>query len=179
MTPQVRIYLFAVGRRRNSSGPRQRWGTSAKATGYHAGESECESAGKCFMSGDSSKVIYYDMNTGFVRLAVAGSANVTAGNFCSGTSGQKSLSAFGDGFARRQQSIFSNANGPGTCGGRARTMLYLFDATRQCDGNVGAQSSGAGDFDLVRTLGTPVIQNFQVHISGDDCRSDFCSTTPH
>ncbi|HTW62702.1 MAG TPA: hypothetical protein VMD55_12920, partial [Terracidiphilus sp.] len=47
--------------------------------------------------GDNSKVEFFDIATGYIRtLFSAASANVTAGNFCNGSSGQTSLSAYSD-----------------------------------------------------------------------------------
>jgi sugar lactone lactonase YvrE len=160
VTPQVGFIYLLWGGGATTLAAAPTLGTSTKATDTTLTKVNVSPQGNVYV-GDSSKVVYYDMNTGFVRLLFTGSANVTAGNFCSGTSGQKSLSAFSDGCAA-SQSIFSNANGLGLAAD-AQNNLYLFDATSNATGmlvrKVLAQGFGQ------RTVGTPAIQNFQVHIS--------------
>ena len=58
--------------------------------------------------GDSSKVLFYDMTSGYIRILFTGSSNATTGNFCTGSSGQKSLSAYSDG-CPANNSLFTNA----------------------------------------------------------------------
>jgi polygalacturonase/pectin methylesterase-like acyl-CoA thioesterase len=160
VTPQVGFIYLLWGGGATTLGAAPTLGTATKATDTTLVKVNVSPQGNIYV-GDSSKVVYFDINTGFVRLLFTGSANVTAGNFCSGAAGQKSLSAFSDGCAA-SQSIFSNANGLGLAAD-AQNNLYLFDSTSNATGmlvrKVLAQGFGQ------RTLGTPVIQNFQVHIS--------------
>ena len=135
-------------------------GTSTKATDTTLTKVNVTPQGNVFI-GDSSKVVYYDMSTGYVRLLFTGSANVTAGNFCTGSSGQKSLSAYSDGCAA-SQSLFSNSNGLGLAAD-VQGNLYLFDSASNATGMLVRKVLAQGF--TPRTLGTTVIQNFQVHIS--------------
>jgi len=47
--------------------------------------------------GDKTRVLFFDMNSGFIRTLISqASSNVAVGNYCNGSSGQQSLSAFSD-----------------------------------------------------------------------------------
>jgi sugar lactone lactonase YvrE len=159
VTPQVGFIYLLWGGGATTLAAAPTLGTSTKATDTTLTKVNVSPQGNVYV-GDSSKVVYYDMSTGFVRLLFTGSANVTAGNFCSGTAGQKSLSAFSDGCAA-SQSIFSNANGLGLAAD-AENNLYLFDASSNATGMLVRKVLAQGF--TPRTLGTTVIQNFQVHI---------------
>ena len=112
--------------------------------------------------GDSSKIIFFDINTGYVRLLFTGTANVTAGSYCSGSTGQKSLSAYSDG-CPASDALFSNTNGLAVSVD-TQGNLYLYDEA----------STGSAGLMLVRkvlaqgfageTVGTALTQTFQVHL---------------
>jgi sugar lactone lactonase YvrE len=160
VTPQVGFIYLLWGGGTTTLGAAPTLGTSTKATDTTLTKVNISPQGNVYV-GDSSKVVYYDMSTGYVRLLFTGTANVTAGNFCTGTSGQKSLSAYSDGCAA-SQSIFSNANGLGLAAD-AENNLYLFDASSNATGMLVRKVLAQGF--TPRTMGTAVIQNFQVHIS--------------
>ncbi len=160
VTPQVGFIYLLWGGGGATLGAAPTLGTSTKATDTTLTKVNVSPQGNVYV-GDSGKVIYFDMNTGYVRLLFTGTANVTVGNFCTGTSGQKSLSAYSDGCAA-SQSIFSNANGLGVAAD-AQNNLYLFDASSNATGMLVRKVLAQGF--TPRTLGTAVIQNFQVHIS--------------
>jgi sugar lactone lactonase YvrE len=110
--------------------------------------------------GDNNKVIFFDINTGYVRLLFTGSANVTAGNYCNGSSGQQSLSAYSDA-CPASKSLFSNNNGLGVTVDR-QGNLYLYDASSNTSGMLVRKVLAQGLAE--QTLGTPLIQTFQVHL---------------
>ncbi len=61
--------------------------------------------------GDKTRVLFFDINTGFIRiLFTSASANVAKGSFCSGSSGPASLSAYSDG-CPASNAEFGNTNG--------------------------------------------------------------------
>ena len=61
--------------------------------------------------GDKTRVLFFDINTGYIRtLFTSASANVAAASFCSGSSGPVSLSAYSDG-CPAANAEFGNANG--------------------------------------------------------------------
>ena len=112
--------------------------------------------------GDSNRVLFFDIHTGYIRLLFTGTANATAGNACTAPVGQKSLSAYSDGCAA-SSSLFSNSNGLGvSVDGHGN--LYLYDSASNAAGmlvrKVLAQSFAA------QTLGTPLIQTFDAHLLG-------------
>ena len=110
--------------------------------------------------GDNSKVIFFDINTGYVRSLFSGSANVTIGNFCNGSSGQQSLSAYSDA-CPASKSLFSNNNGLGVTVDK-QGNLYLYDASSNTSGMLVRKVLAQGFAE--QTLGTPLIQTFQVHL---------------
>jgi hypothetical protein len=109
--------------------------------------------------GDSTRVLFFDITTGYIRVLFTASSNKTAGAYCSGTTGQKSLTAYSDACAA-SQSIFSNSNGLGLSTD-TQGNLYLFDSASNTSGmlvrKVLAQDLVPG------TVGTQQIQNFQEH----------------
>ncbi|MGB6742688.1 MAG: hypothetical protein WBE38_03440, partial [Terracidiphilus sp.] len=61
--------------------------------------------------GDKTRVLFFDINSGFIRiLFTQASANVAAGNFCNGSSGQQSLNAYSDA-CPAANAEFGNSNG--------------------------------------------------------------------
>jgi len=110
--------------------------------------------------GDSSKVLFYDINTGTLRTLLTGSGNVTAGNFCSGSSGQESFSAYSDA-CPASKSLFSNSNGLGVAVD-SQGNLYLYDASSNSSGMLVRKVLAQGLAE--QTVGTPLIQTFEVHL---------------
>jgi sugar lactone lactonase YvrE len=109
--------------------------------------------------GDSSKVLFFDINTGYIRTLFTSTANVTAGNYCSGSSGQESLSAYSDA-CPASKSLFSNSNGLGDAVD-GQGNLYLFDSASNATGMLVRKVLAQGMAE--QTLGTPLIQTFDLH----------------
>jgi sugar lactone lactonase YvrE len=82
--------------------------------------------------GDSSKVLFFDIDTGYIRTLFTGTSNVTLNNACAAPSGQKSLSAYSDGCAA-SSSLFTNSNGLGVAVD-GQGNLYLYDASSNTTG---------------------------------------------
>jgi polygalacturonase/sugar lactone lactonase YvrE len=158
VTPQAGFIYLLWGGGATTLGAAPTLGTSTKATDTTIVKLAVTPQGNIFI-GDSSKVVFYDLNTGYVRLLFTGTANVTAGNFCAGTSGQKSLSAYSDGCVAAD-SVFSNSNGLGVAAD-AQGNLYLFDASSNTSGMLVRKVLAQGL--ASQTLGTLLIQNFQLH----------------
>jgi polygalacturonase/sugar lactone lactonase YvrE len=82
--------------------------------------------------GDGTKVLFYDIYTGTIRkLLVSGSA-VTLGHYCSGSTGQISLSAYSDGCPAADAN-FGNSNGLGVAVD-GQGNLYMYDAASNTTG---------------------------------------------
>ena len=159
VTPQPGFIYMLWGGGSTSLGTKPTLGTSTAASDTTIVKVAVSPQGNIFI-GDSSKVLFYDMNTGYIRLLFTGSANVTAGNYCTGSSGQKSLSAYSDGCSAAQ-SLFSNSNGLGLAAD-GQDNLYLFDASSNSSGMLVRKVLAQGF--APQTVGTTQIQNFQVHI---------------
>ena len=110
--------------------------------------------------GDSSKVLFFDMNSGYIRLLFTSSSNVTAGSYCSGSSGQQSLSAYSDG-CPASKSIFSNSNGLGVAVD-GQGNLYLYDASSNTTGMLVRKVLAQGLAE--QTLGTSLAQTLDIHL---------------
>jgi polygalacturonase/pectin methylesterase-like acyl-CoA thioesterase len=110
--------------------------------------------------GDSTRVFFFDIDTGYVRALFTGSANVTAGNYCSGSSGQKSLSAYSDG-CPASQSNFSNSNGLSVAVD-AQGNLYLYDAASSSTSVLVRKVLAQGLAE--QSLGNTLTQTFQIHL---------------
>jgi Glycosyl hydrolases family 28/Bacterial Ig-like domain (group 3)/MBG domain (YGX type) len=111
--------------------------------------------------GDSTKVEFFDITTGYIRTLFSGaSSNVTTGNFCSGTSGQTSLSAYSDG-CPASKSLFANSNGLGIAAD-AQGSLYLFDASSNTAGMLVRKVLAQGF--AAQTVAIPLTQTFDIHL---------------
>jgi sugar lactone lactonase YvrE len=110
--------------------------------------------------GDNSKVEFFDINTGYIRTLFSSSSNVTAGNFCSGTSGQTSLSAYSDG-CPASKSLFTNSNGLGVAAD-GQGSLYLYDAASNTTGMLVRKVLAQGL--AAQTLTVPLAQTFNMHL---------------
>ncbi|WP_263418287.1 pectinesterase family protein [Terriglobus albidus] len=111
--------------------------------------------------GDSNKVLFFDINTGYIRTLLTGSANVTAGNYCSGSTGQKSLSAYSDA-CPASKSLFSNSNGLGVAVD-GQGNLYLYDSASNTTGMLVRKVLAQGM--AAQTLGTSLSQTYQLHLA--------------
>jgi polygalacturonase/sugar lactone lactonase YvrE len=110
--------------------------------------------------GDSSKVEFFDINSGYIRTLFSASSNVAAGSFCSGSSGQTSLSAYSDG-CPASKSLFTNSNGLGvTVDGSG--SLYLYDASSNTSGMLVRKVLAQGL--AAQTLGMALTQSFEIHL---------------
>ncbi len=111
--------------------------------------------------GDNSKVEFFDINTGYIRvLFSAASSNVTTGSFCSGSSGQTSLSAYSDG-CPASKSLFTNSNGLGLAVD-GQGSLYLYDASSNTSGMLVRKVLAQGLAE--QTLTVPLTQTFDLHL---------------
>lgn len=113
--------------------------------------------------GDGNKVLFYDIDSGYIRLLLESSTNLPLGASCG--NGQNSLSAYSDG-CPASKSGFVNPNGLGVSVDQYGN-LYLFDSS-------GAAIGSSAGSNLVRkvlaqglagqTMGSPLIQSFTVHL---------------
>jgi sugar lactone lactonase YvrE len=110
--------------------------------------------------GDSDRVLFYDMSTGYIRTLFTGSSNITAGNYCSGSSGQTSLSAYSDA-CPASKSVFSNSSGLGVAVD-GQGNLYLYDGASNSSGMLVRKVLAQGLAE--QTLGTALMQAFEVHL---------------
>lgn len=110
--------------------------------------------------GDSSKVLFFDINSGYIRTLFSGLANVTTGNYCNGSSGQTSLSAYSDA-CPASKSLFSNSNGLGVAVD-GQGNLYLYDSASNTGGMLVRKVLAQGM--VSQTLGTSLTQTYLVHI---------------
>jgi Glycosyl hydrolases family 28/Bacterial Ig-like domain (group 3) len=109
--------------------------------------------------GDKTRVLFFDINTGFIRILVTqASSNVAAGSSC--TTGQKSLSAYSDA-CPTSNAEFGNSNGlsVGVDGGGS---LYIYDGTSSVTGQLVRKVLAQGLAE--QSLTTPLIQNFEIHL---------------
>jgi sugar lactone lactonase YvrE len=114
--------------------------------------------------GDKTRVLFYDINTGYIRtLFTSASSNVAAGSFCTGSSGPKSLSAYSDGCPASLAEFGDTTTSAMSVAADPQGNLYLFDgnsASAMLVRKVLAQGMTA------QTLGTPLTQTFQTHLVG-------------
>jgi len=109
--------------------------------------------------GDTNRVFFYDIGTGYVRALFTGPANVPAGSYCNGSSGQKSLSAYGDG-CPAAESLFANSSGLSVAVDQ-QGSLYLYDGSSSSTmlvRKVLAQGLAG------QSLGSSLTQTLQVHL---------------
>jgi len=113
--------------------------------------------------GDSTRVLFYDIATGYIRiLFTQAGANIAAASSCTAPIGQKSLSAYSDACAA-SSSEFGNSNGLGL-GVDGQGSVYLFDSTSNAAGMLVRKVLAQGL--AAQTVGTPLIQTFQTHLLG-------------
>ncbi len=159
VTPQAGFIYLLWGGGTTSLGATPTLGTSTAATDSTLVKVVVNPQGNIYI-GDSSKLIFYDMSSGYVRLLYASSSNVTAGNYCSGISGQKSLSAYSDG-CPASKAVFSNSSGLGVAAD-AQDNLYLYDASSNSTSMLVRKILAQGL--APQTVGTSLNQIFEVHI---------------
>ncbi len=111
--------------------------------------------------GDKTRVLFYDITTGYIRILFAqASSNVAAGNYCSGSAGQTSLSAYSDA-CPATKAEFGNSNGL-SVGVDGEGNLYLYDGTSSSSGQLVRKVLAQGLAE--QTLGTPLTQSFEIHL---------------
>ena len=111
--------------------------------------------------GDKTRVLLFDMNSGFIRTLVSqASSNVATGSFCSGSSGQESLSAYSDA-CPAANAEFGNSNGL-SVGVDGAGNLYLYDGTSSTAGQLVRKVLAQGLAE--QSLGVPLAQSFEVHL---------------
>src|SRR5580658_9002579 len=111
--------------------------------------------------GDKTRVLFFDINSGFIRTLVSqASSNVAAGSYCSGSSGQESLSAYSDACAAASAE-FGNSNGL-SVGVEGAGNLYLYDGTSSTTGQLVRKVLAQGLAE--QSLSDPLMQTFEVHL---------------
>jgi polygalacturonase/sugar lactone lactonase YvrE len=111
--------------------------------------------------GDKTRVLFFDINSGYIRTLISqASSNIPAGNFCIGSSGQQSLSAYSDA-CPAVNAEFGNSNGL-SVGVDGAGSLYLYDGTSSAAGQLVRKVLAQGLAE--QSLATPLIQNFEVHL---------------
>ena len=113
--------------------------------------------------GDKTRVLFFDINTGYIRiLFTSAAANTAASAFCNGTSGPVSLTAFSDG-CPASDSEFGNANGL-SVGADAMGNLYMYDSASNAAQTL-VRKVLAQDF-APRSLAATQQQIFETHVYG-------------
>lgn len=158
VTPQPGFVYLLWGGGSTALGATPTLGTSTAASDSTLTKLAVGPDGNVYL-GSNNRVILFDLSTGYVHQLFAGSANVTAGNYCSGSSGPKSLSAYSDG-CPAPNSLFSNASGLGLSLDAANN-LYLFDASSTSKMLV--RKVLAQGF-VPETLNSAQVQTFAVHL---------------
>jgi len=111
--------------------------------------------------GDKTRVLFFDMNSGFIRTLISqASSNVAACNYCNGSSGQQSLSAFSDA-CPAMNAEFGNSNGL-SVGTDDAGNLYLYDGTSSATDQLVRKFLAQGLSE--QSLSVPLNQNFEVHL---------------
>ncbi|HKF47480.1 MAG TPA: Ig-like domain repeat protein [Terracidiphilus sp.] len=113
--------------------------------------------------GDKTRVLFFDINTGFIRtLFTSAAANVAKGSLCSGSAGLISLSAYSDGCPAANAEL-GNSNGL-SVGVDGAGNLYFYDGNSTSTGQLERKVLAQGF--TPQTLGTGLTQIFESHIYG-------------
>ena len=113
--------------------------------------------------GDKTRVLFFDINTGFIRTLIStASANIAKGSFCGGTSGPVSLSAFSDG-CPAANAEFGNSNGLSVAVDGAGN-LYFDDGNSNTSQELLRKIAAQGF--AQQTLAAAQQQIFEVHLYG-------------
>ena len=114
----------------------------------------------------SNKVIFFDINSGYIRtLFATASANVTTGNYCSGSSGPISLSVYSDGCpASVSEFGGSSASGVLSIAADGLGNLYLYDGVSSSSGQLVRKVLAQGI--APQTLSAARKQIFETHTYG-------------
>ncbi len=172
VTPQTGFIYMLAGAGTGSLSATPTTGNSTALTDSGTTKLAVSPQGNVYI-GDGGKVIFFDINTGYVRLLLSASANVTAGNFCNGSSGQRSLNAYSDA-CPASKSGFGNGGGLGVAVDQSGN-LYMYDATSNGSGTLVRKVLAQGLAE--QTLGTALAQIFEVHLPESASGSVAGSTT--
>ena len=113
--------------------------------------------------GDKTRVLFFDINTGYIRtLFTSAAANVAKGSLCNGSSGPASLSAYSDG-CPAANAEFGNSNGL-SVGVDGAGNLYLDDGNSNSAQELVRKIAAQGF--APRTLATSQQQTFEAHLYG-------------
>jgi hypothetical protein len=159
VTPQPGFIYMLAGGGATALGAAPTLGTSTAVSDSTTTKLAVSPQGNVYI-GDSNKVLFYDIATGTIRLLLTAGANVTAGNYCSGSSGQKSLSAYSDA-CPAAKSLFTNNSGLGVAVDGPGN-LYLYDASSNTSGMLVRKVLAQGLAE--QTVGTPLLQTLEVHL---------------
>ncbi|MGA7340986.1 MAG: Ig-like domain repeat protein [Terracidiphilus sp.] len=112
----------------------------------------------------SNKVLFFDIDSGYIRTLFATAAvNVAEGNFCSGSSGPVSLSAYSDGCPASESEFGgSSASGVLSVAADGQGNLYLYDGISSTSGQLVRKVLAQGF--SPQTLGTGLTQDFWLHL---------------
>jgi hypothetical protein len=113
--------------------------------------------------GDKTRVLFFDIDTGYIRtLFTSASANVAAASFCGGSSGPVSLSAYSDG-CPAANAEFGNTNGL-TVGVDGTGNLYFDDGNSNTAQELVRKVMAQGF--APQTLAATQQQIFEAHLPG-------------
>ena len=162
-TPQLGfVYSLAGGGTTGGVSATPQLGNSRSALDSSTTKLAMSPQGNIFI-GDKTRVLFFDINTGYIRiLFTSASANVAKGTICSGSSGPASLSAFSDG-CPATNSEFGNSNGL-SVGVDGAGNLYLDDGNSNASGELVRKIAAQGFAPLA--LSTSQQQIFDAHIYG-------------
>ncbi|MGB8844077.1 MAG: Ig-like domain repeat protein, partial [Terracidiphilus sp.] len=110
VTPQAGfVYALAGGGSTSGVSTTAALGNSRTALDSSTTKLTVSPQGNIFI-GDKTRVLFFDINTGYIRVLFTAATNVGSGSYCSGSSGPVSLSAYSDG-CPAANADFGNTNG--------------------------------------------------------------------
>jgi sugar lactone lactonase YvrE len=113
----------------------------------------------------SNKVIFFDINTGYIRTLYSSATNISAGNFCSGSSGPKSLSTYSDGCPAADSAFGNTGSAVLSIGVDSQGNLYMYDNVSSSAGMLVRKILAQGfSPQTYNTTPTSLTQIFQVHL---------------
>jgi polygalacturonase/sugar lactone lactonase YvrE len=160
-TPQTGfVYSLAGGGTTGGISATPALGNSRTALDSSATKLTVSPQGNIFI-GDKTRVLFFDINTGFIRILVSqASTNAAAGSYCTGSSGQQSLSAYSDG-CPASDAEFENSNGL-SVGVDGAGNLYLYDGNSSATGQLVRKVLAQGLAE--QSLATSLTQSVEVHL---------------
>ena len=125
VTPQAGfVYALAGGGSTSGVSTTAALGNSRTALDSSTTKLAVSPQGDIFI-GDKTRVLFFDIDTGYIRILFTAATNVGSGSYCSGSSGPISLSAYSDG-CPAANADFGNTNGL-SLGADGLGNLYMDD----------------------------------------------------